>query len=146
MARAILRRLRRPNAVAERAAFLVEQHLRHVAAPQMRRATLVKFLRQDSIELLLQLVRIDANASNGDLTSYEFCRRALDSMPPQVIRPAPLLGGRDLMELGHRPGPLFREILSAVEDAQLDGEIATREEALALVAARWPAGQDSERR
>ena len=35
--------------------------------------------------------------------------------------------------MGYRPGPLFREILEAVEEAQLDGRIHTPEEALELV-------------
>ena len=39
--------------------------------------------------------------------------------------------------MGFEPGPLFGEILGAVEDAQLDGEISTREEAAALVVKHW---------
>uniref|UniRef100_A0A7C3ZDC9 HD domain-containing protein n=1 Tax=Desulfobacca acetoxidans TaxID=60893 RepID=A0A7C3ZDC9_9BACT len=48
-------------------------------------------------------------------------------------RPPRLLSGDDLVALGLTPGPEFRRLLTAVEEAQWEGEIATREEALALV-------------
>jgi poly(A) polymerase len=138
MTREILRRLRRPTAVSERAAWLVRNHLRIVDAPKMRTATLKRFLRQEGIEDLLELARIDADASHGDLRNYEFCRVALARFSAQDLKPPPLLRGEDLIRLGYRPGPQFRQILSAVEEAQLEGEISTREEALALVAKRFP--------
>jgi poly(A) polymerase len=49
------------------------------------------------------------------------------------------LTGEDLIALGLAPGPLFREILAAVEDAQLNGEIGDPEQARAWVRARWGA-------
>ena len=45
----------------------------------------------------------------------------------------PLISGHDLEKLGFSPGPIFRTIINHVLEAQLDGEIATKEEALALV-------------
>jgi hypothetical protein len=51
-----------------------------------------------------------------------------------------LLSGHDLIALGYAPGPTFREILAAIEEAQLEGTVATREQALALVQARFPGG------
>ena len=134
----ILRRLRRPKAVADRAAALIRDHLKHLDAPKMRTATLKKFLRRDWIEDLLELCRIDAIASSGHLEAWEFCRKALDRIPADARKPAPLMVGDDLIGLGHRPGPRFREILSAVEDAQLEGELASREVALAFVRDRFP--------
>jgi poly(A) polymerase len=44
-----------------------------------------------------------------------------------------LLSGDDLLALGLAPGPEFRRLLAAVEEAQWEGQVATREEALALV-------------
>ena len=137
MALEILRRLRRSNDVAERVAWLVRNHLRHLNAPSMRLATLKRFLREDGIEDLLELCRIDALAANGDLTLWRFCRERLDSLGEEEMKPRPLVGGRDLIALGYAPGPRFREILEAVEEAQLEGEVTTREAALALVAERF---------
>jgi poly(A) polymerase len=138
MAREICRRLRRPGAVGDRVAWLVADHLRLVNAPQMRLATLKKFLRQEGIEELLELCRIDASASNGDLHYYEFCRRRLAEIAGEEMKPPPLLSGRDLIALGHRPGPAFKEMLEAVEEAQLEGTIRSHEEALELVRERFP--------
>jgi poly(A) polymerase len=138
MAGAICRRLRRSNAVGDRVAWLVKDHLRLLNAPDMRLATLKRFLREDGIEELLELCRIDATASNGNLYYYEFCRRRRAEIAEEGLRPAALISGDDLIELGHRPGPAFRDILSAVEEAQLEGTVDTREQALELVRSRFP--------
>ncbi len=138
MAEAICRRLRRSNAVSERVAWLVKDHLRLLNAPDMRLATLKRFLREEGIEELLELCRIDATASNGNLRYYEFCRRRLAEIADEELRPAALVSGRDLIALGYRPGPAFRDILAAVEEAQLEGTVITREQALEMVRARFP--------
>ncbi len=135
----ICRRLRRPNAVAGRVSWLVKNHLRSLDAPNMRVSTLKKFLREEGIEELLELCRIDAAASNGNLTYYEFCGQRLASFGQEEIKPAPLVTGADLIQLGYRPGPRFKEILSAVEEAQLEGVISSREQAIEYVHARFPA-------
>jgi poly(A) polymerase len=44
-----------------------------------------------------------------------------------------------LIDEGYTPGPQFSEILAAVEDAQLEGSLRTRGEALLFVRGRWPA-------
>jgi poly(A) polymerase len=44
-----------------------------------------------------------------------------------------LLNGDDLCALGLQPGPAFRRLLTAVEEAQWEGQVTSREEALALV-------------
>ncbi|HET9364909.1 MAG TPA: CCA tRNA nucleotidyltransferase, partial [Candidatus Angelobacter sp.] len=54
-------------------------------------------------------------------------------MPQEQIRPTPLITGDDLIAAGYQPGPMFKELLTAVEDAQLEGTISTKEEALGLV-------------
>lgn len=51
---------------------------------------------------------------------------------PPGIAPAPLITGDDLVALGLRPGPRFKEILDRVYDAQLEGRITTRTAALEL--------------
>jgi poly(A) polymerase len=130
MAEEILKRLKRGRAVWERVAYLTRNHLRHVQAPQMRLSTLKRFLREEGIEELLELARIDALSSNGDLQYYRFCKTRLAELKEEEIRPAPLVRGDDLIALGFRPGPLFAEILRQVEDAQLGGEIDSRQQAL----------------
>jgi len=138
MAVEILRRLKRSRAVAERVAWLVRYHLRYTQAPNMRLSTLKRFLGEEGIDELLELCRIDALSSNGDLGYYDFCQRKLAELGEEEVRPEPLLRGRDLIRLGYAPGPSFSAMLGAVEEAQLEGELRTREQAVAWVRERYP--------
>jgi poly(A) polymerase len=138
MAVAICQRLKRSRAVWERVAYLVRNHLRLVSAPLMRKSTLTRFLREDGIDELLELARIDATASNGDLQYYDFCRAQLATLSVQQMNPPALLTGRDLIAIGFTPGPRFSEILHAVEEQQLEGTLADRDAALAWVRSHYP--------
>ncbi len=133
MSTQILRRLRRSNATIERVAFLVDQHLRHCSAPEMRASTLKRFLRQEGIDELMELARIDALSSRGDLTHWSFCQSALAELSDEQMKPPPLIRGEDLRELGMEPGPLFKTVLRSVEDAQLEGRLQSRQDALDYV-------------
>ena len=137
MAEAILKRLKRGRAVWERVAYLVRNHLRLVQAPQMRLSTLKRFLREDGIEELLELARIDALSSNGDLSYYQFCQERRGELNQDEIRPEPLVRGGDLIALGFKPGPQFKEILRQVEDAQLGGELHGRDQAIEWIRSKF---------
>jgi putative nucleotidyltransferase with HDIG domain len=137
MAEQVLIRLKRGRAVRERVAYLVQNHLRHTQAPKMRLSTLKRFLREDGIDELLELARIDALSASGDLQYYRFCTERLAELKQEEIRPAPLLRGRDLIEMGFTPGPVFSAILKQVEDAQLGGELTSHEQAVEWVNRRY---------
>ena len=139
VAEEICLRLRRSRDTADRVAWLVENHLRHVQARQMRVATLKRFLGQRGIEELLELTRIDTLSASGDLSAYEFCVAKRGELLSTEVLPEPLLRGKDLIALGHSPGPLFRQILERAFDAQLEGEITTPEAARAWLRERYPA-------
>jgi len=130
LAETILRRLKRSRAIWERVAYLVHNHLRHMQAPQMRLSTLKRFLGEEGIDELLELTRIDALSSNGNLEHYEYCLNKRAELKEEEIHPEPLLRGRDLIALGFSPGPSFSRMLKQVEEAQLSGELRTHEEAL----------------
>jgi poly(A) polymerase len=137
LAVAICQRLRRSRETWERVGYLVRNHLRLVQAPAMRLATLKRLLAEDGFDELLALVRLDAMASSRDLQYVEFCeckRRELR----ETVRPPRLLAGDDLLALGYPRGPLIGRILHALEDAQLEGDVTTRDQALALVRERFP--------
>src|SRR5262245_48642646 len=126
MALDICKRLRRSRATGDRVAYLVRNHLRLVQAPEMRLATLKRMLREPGFDELLALARMDALASNGDLTYVDFCiRRRAEILREDAMHPPPLLGGHDLIALGYTPGPVLGDILRALEEAQLDGEVQT---------------------
>jgi poly(A) polymerase len=138
MAEEICGRLRLSARDRERVVELVRHHLRFKDFPRMRRSTQLRFLRMEGFEEHLELHRLDCLASHGNLTNYELARRILEETPREEIRPAPLLRGDDLIAQGYTPGPLFKKVLQAVEDAQLEGKIHTREDALRLLAEQFP--------
>jgi poly(A) polymerase len=117
---------------------LVQNHMKFADVQRMKDSTLKRFLRLDHFDEHLALHRLDVENSNRNLESYEFTRAKLNEHPPEILKPPRLINGEDLIAAGYAPGPQFSEILKAVEDAQLEGEIGTREEALAFVAQRWP--------
>ena len=129
----VLRRLKRSRFVQERVAYLTRYHLRLCMAPQMRPATLKRMLAEEGFLELLELARLDALASSSYLGYYHFCRAALGELSQEEIRPAPLIGGHDLIAMGFSPSPRFKTILKEVQDLQLDGELRTREQALEYV-------------
>ena len=137
MAVEILKRLKRSGAVWERVAYLVKFHLRHTQAPKMRLSTLKRFLGEEGIEELLELTRIDALSANGDLRYYHFCKQKMAELKHEEIHPEPLLRGKDLIAMGFSPGPLFHTILKEIEEAQLEGEIQTREQAVEWVTGKY---------
>jgi len=133
MAEEICRRLRFPNDDTAQIMALVANHLRFKDVPQMKQSTLKRFVRLDRFDEHLELHRLDCSSSHGHLDNYEFVRRFLADTPPEQVRPARLVTGDDLISLGHAPGPAFQGILEAVEEAQLNGKVGTREEALRFV-------------
>jgi poly(A) polymerase len=137
MAEEICRRLRFSNEDTAQIAALVANHMRFKDVLQMKPATLKRFVRLDHFEEHLELHRLDCLSSNGNLDNYDFMRRFLAETPPEQVRPPRLLTGDDLVRLGYRPGPTFKAILVAVEEAQLNGTLQTREDALRLVQARF---------
>ncbi len=139
MAAEICRRLRFSNDDTEQIVALVAHHLRFKDVQQMRPATLKRFVSMPGFEEHLELHRLDCLASHRMLDNYEFVRHFLQSTPPEQVRPARLISGEDLKQMGYPPGPRFREILRAVEDAQLEGQLATREAALEFVRRTFPA-------
>jgi poly(A) polymerase len=138
MAAEICRRLRFSNSETDQILALVENHMRFGQVQRMNQSTLKKFLRLPAFDEHLELHRIDCLSSHGLLEAYDYARGQLRSIPSEAIRPKPLVTGDDLIEVGYKPGPRFKEILSAIEDAQLEGRLATRETAMKYVREAFP--------
>jgi poly(A) polymerase len=138
MAAEICRRLRFSNHETDQILALVENHMRFADVQRMKQSTLKRFLRLPAFDEHLELHRIDCLSSHGQLDSYEYSSEQLRSLPPEAIRPTPLITGRDLIEAGYEPGPRFKEVLTAVEDAQLEGRLTSREAAMEFVLREFP--------
>lgn len=138
MAAAISQRLRLSNADRDQAVALVAGHMQWTELPKMRESTRKRFLRRPEIAAHLELLRLDCSASHGDLSLYELARQQLSALKPDELRPPRLLTGADLIAMGYPPGPRFKEILTAVEDAQLEGALSDAASARAFVRERFP--------
>jgi poly(A) polymerase len=138
MAKEICRRLRFSNENTEQILALVNHHMRFAQVTQMKESTLKKFLRMPQFEQHLELHRLDCRSSHGDLSLYDFAREKLSSIPPEKMRPIPLVTGDDLIAVGYAPGPRFKQILAAVEDAQLESRLQSKDEALEFIDHEFP--------
>lgn len=133
MTEEICRRLLIPNAVRRDVVDLVARHMNFMNITKMKESTLKRFLAADTIDDDLQLHRVDCLSSHGDLEYYDFATQKLAEVRAEqegkAALPAPLITGHDLIELGLKPGPAFKELLQSVQDAQLENRISTTEEA-----------------
>jgi poly(A) polymerase len=138
MAEEICRRLRFSNDETEQILALVDNHMRFGHVSRMKESTLKRFLRMPAFDEHLALHRADCLASHRNLATYELIRQKRAEIPVETMRPSPLVTGDDLIAEGHMPGPKFREILDAVEDAQLEGRLSSRDAALEFVRREFP--------
>lgn len=137
MAADICRRLRFSNDESKQILALVDNHMRFADAPRMKASTLKRFFRLENFPEHLALHRLDCLAAHRNLEIYNFVRERYEALPEDEVRPELLLSGRDLIAAGYQPGPQFKQMLQAVEDAQLEGAIATSEDAMAFILGRF---------
>ena len=138
MAAAICRRLRFSNEDTEQILSLVANHMRFGDVGKMKESTLKRFFRLPKFPEHLELHRLDVTSSHNRLELYDFAKSRYEAAPAEEVRPRLLVTGADLIAAGYRPGPGFRAMLDAAEDAQLEGTITTKEEGLALVREMFP--------
>jgi poly(A) polymerase len=138
MAESICQRLRFSNSEMDQILALVENHMRFGDVERMKQSTFKRFIRMPQFEEHLELHRLDCESSHGDLTLYDFTRTKMAGLQPEAIRPAPLITGEDLIAAGYSPSPKFKEILSAVEDGQLEGNWDSKDAAMKFVSEQFP--------
>ena len=126
----LCRNLRLSNVERERITWLVAFHQYLGEAKKLREAKLKRVLAQPGIDELLALHRADALASTGDTEHVDYCAYYLENQPAGPINPPPLLTGHDLVRHGLEPGAHFSVILETVREAQLEGKVQSKREAL----------------
>lgn len=132
------RDLRFSNDDLAQVSALVANHMKFAEVTRMRESTLKRFMRTPRFEEHMALHKMDVLSSHGNMELYDFVKEKMDHTPVQEIRPAPLISGKELIAEGYRPGPRFKQILSAVEDAQLEGTLRTNVEAMEFVKSQFP--------
>lgn len=138
IAEELCRRMRFSNDETEQILTLIENHMRFGDATRMKESTLKRFFRLPRFEEHMALHRADCLASHGILSTYEFVKQKREEIPVEKMRPAPLVTGHDLISAGYTPGPRFSKILTAVEDAQLEGRLPSRDAAMEFVQREFP--------
>jgi poly(A) polymerase len=137
IAKEILGRLRFSNDDTEQILALVEHHMQFKDVKRMRPATLKRFVRLPEFEEHLALHRLDCLSSNRNLEAYEFVQEFIRTTPPEKVRPPKLVTGEDVLGLGFSPGPTIGKILAAVEEAQLNGELESKEAAMSFIESKF---------
>ncbi len=127
-ARAVCRRWKLSNHYIDRVGWLVKHWAALAEAETMLYSVLQPILVHDGIEDLLGL----RDAQQPDSPEAAYCRRLLQQ-PPEILDPQPLLTGDDLIRHGVPRGPQYRVLLDRVRAAQLDREIHTKDEAMAMI-------------
>ena len=122
MTRAILERLRAPNALVADVCAIVAGHMRIADADKMRPPKLRRLIGAPTFEDELELHRLDCASSHAILDVYDFLKAKQAEFAAEPVLPPPLVTGRDLIALGHAPGPHFAQILRDAYDRQLEGE------------------------
>lgn len=133
MAEKICERLKLSNAESDRVVWLVEKHQYLCDARRLRPSKLKQVLIHPGIRELLALHRADALAWGHGTDHVDYCERLLAEWGEADLNPPPLLTGHDLAAMGLEAGPLYKRLLDAVREAQLDGTVTGREQAQELV-------------
>ena len=131
--RKIVERLKFSRAEMNHIIALVENLPRFSAIRQMSVSSLKRFFRTSRFEDHLALARIHLITAGSDLSDYDFAHRKQHEWSHDDIRPVPLITGDDLIQMGFTPGPQFKQILTRVEDEQLEGRLQTRSDAVGFI-------------
>jgi poly(A) polymerase len=129
--RQIGRRLRLSNEEIAEIDFLLRHESMVRTARQQPWPRLQRLLIQPLSGPLLDYAHAVGDVVDGSADNTRFCREKL-ALPSQQWNPPPLITGDDLRAAGVPPGPIYRQILDRVRDAQLEQQVATRDQALEL--------------
>jgi poly(A) polymerase len=130
MTEEIMRRLRFSNKEIEQVVQCVQNHMNIMHVKKMREGKLKRFIASETFVAELMLHKIDCEASHGMIDNYEFLVKKQEECAKEDLKPKPLLTGQDMITLGMKPGPHFKDILTEAYDLQLEGKITSKEEAL----------------
>ncbi len=137
IARSLLNRLRFSNEECTQILALIKHHMQFGDVQKMKQSTLKRFLRLPQFNEHLALHYADVMSSHSMLDMYEYAKENYERLGADEIKPRLLVTGENLIRLGYKPGPRFREMLTAAEDAQLEGVVTSREASLRLVRERF---------
>jgi len=133
----VMRRMKLSNEAIKSMTWMLDHESQVVEADTLDWPDLQRVLIDPRIEHLLALATARQQARQLPVTGIETCRQK-QLLAPEKLNPPPLLSGNDLQEMGLPAGPLFREILEKVRNAQLMEQLQDKQQALEWVQSRWP--------
>jgi len=133
MSEEILRRMKYSNEMIDDVRVMVANHMKFMHVMDMRVSKLKRFMSRDTFVHEMELHRVDCASSNGILENYNFVVEKREEFANQPLIPEPLIKGKDLMDLGFKPGPEFKEILTAIQNEQLEGKLSDSDAAIVWV-------------
>jgi len=133
----VCRRLRISRKETARVSNLIQSQSLFSEVKRMRQSALKRFLYQPHFDEHLELYRVRTASLGFPLNTFSYCREKLKEYIHEITI-NPLVKGDDLMDLGYRPGPIYKRILNSVEDLQLEGELKNRKEAIRYVLKTFP--------
>ena len=137
MAERILRKLKLPNKIINSVSKLVRQHMSLISFREMREAKKINRLRENDFPLLLELNRIDTMASHEIIDLHEEILAAWEIEQKRELPVKAILNGKDLLKLGLKAGPQFKQILQEAQDKFLEKKLNSKEEAINWVRKKY---------
>lgn len=141
----ILRDLKYDNNIIDKIHYIILNHMifHQDDIAKLRKSTIKrlilieaegqqKYVPNPLFDDLVKLYKYDILASDRNLTNYFNLLKRVAEIREEIKKEPPirLITGYDVMGLGIKPGPIISELMSKVEDAQLEGTIKMREDAL----------------
>jgi len=132
MACAVLGRLKASNKFTDVVCSVIANHMKMISVASSKRSTVRRQLSRPTIELDLELCRMDA-LGKGDACNLSNHKRLLElqaEFDNEPVMPPPLVNGRDAMSLGFEAGPGLGVVLREVQELQLMGELNSKDDAM----------------
>ena len=103
----------------------------HTSLDVLKKLMREKFF-PDALKLYGMRIHAGDNAVEHHPQPFGFLTKLYAGMKQEDLHPDKFVSGNDLIALGMKPGKRFKEILDHIENAQLRGEIHSKEQALAM--------------
>ena len=117
---------------------IVAHHLKpgmfYKAQPPVSDGAFRRLAQKVDLELLARVAKADCEGRGGgfDCSAMDWFAERARELGVEHAPPDPLVKGRHLLDLGAKPGPAIGEVLREVYERQLDGTVATFDEAFAV--------------
>jgi poly(A) polymerase len=134
----ILRRLKFSNQEIQAAAEMVRHHMAFKDAPKMRVSKLRRFMARETFSEEMELHRVDCQSSHGSMDIHSFLQARRKEFSNEPVIPPRLLKGSDLIGMGWKPGPRFRDVLETAQNRQLEGLLTTKDQAIEWLKSEYP--------